>query len=263
MIRASLTIHIPSRTVLMDDVPCPAVDEDKDYTAKPFIERGTTMSHCNPLSCQKSVRRALRTGKEQPCSTSSPSLTTCLMVTLDARLTEHAIDRGDAKPINLPPYRTSPAKKRLIEEQVEQMLPDGIIEPSTGPWAAPVVIVNGLGSDPRFCVDYRGVNQVTQKDSYPLLRVDESLDFLVRGQFITTLDLARGYWQVASGSCRGVTTKDSLHISLRSLPVSCSPLQSLQRTSNISETDEQCTDWSHLQNVRRVSGRHCCCFPRF
>lgn len=52
------------------------------------------------------------------------------------------------------------------------MLQDGIIEPSTGPWAAPVVIVNRLGSDPRFCVDYRGVNQVTQKDSYPLLRVD-------------------------------------------------------------------------------------------
>lgn len=34
-------------------------------------------------------------------------------------LTEHVIDRGDAKPINLPPYRTSPAKKRLIEEQIE------------------------------------------------------------------------------------------------------------------------------------------------
>lgn len=77
------------------------------------------------------------------------------------------------------------------------MLQDGIIEPSTGPWAAPVVIVNRPGSDPRFCVDYRGVNQVTQKDPYPLPRIDESLDFLARGQFITTLDLARGYWQVA------------------------------------------------------------------
>lgn len=70
------------------------------------------------------------------------------------------------------------------------MLQDGIIGPSTDPWAAPVVIVNRPGSNPRFCVDYRGVNQVTQKDFYPLPRIDESLDFLARGQFITTLDLA-------------------------------------------------------------------------
>lgn len=71
-----------------------------------------------------------------------------------------------------------------------------IIEPSTTPWAAPVVIVNLPVSDPRFCVDYRGVNHITKKDSYPLPRVNVSLDFLARGKFITTLDLARGYWQV-------------------------------------------------------------------
>lgn len=138
------------------------------------------------------------------------------------------------------------------------MLQDGIIEPSTGPWAAPVVIVNRLGSDPRFCVDYRGVNQVTQKDSYPLLRVDESLDFLARRQFITTLDLARGYWQVAAVEESQPKTAFISHCGLFQFR-----LRSLQRTSNISETDEQCTDWSHLQNVCRVSGRHCCCFPRF
>lgn len=151
-------------------------------------------------------------------------------------LTEHVIDRGDAKRINLPPYRTSPAKKRLIEEQIEQMLQDGIIEPSTGPWAAPVVIVNRLGSDPRFCVDYRGVNQVTQKDSYPLLRVDESLDFLARGQFITTLDLARGYWQVAAVEESRPKTAFISHCGLfqfRVLPFSlCNAPATFQRLMN-------------------------------
>lgn len=37
---------------------------------------------------------------------------------------------------------------------------------------------------------------MTVKDSYPLPRVDESLDFLSRGKFLSTLDLARGCWQV-------------------------------------------------------------------
>lgn len=83
-------------------------------------------------------------------------------------LTEHVIRTGDAKPVNLPPYRTSPAKKKVIEAQVQQMLQEGIIEPASGPWAAPVVIVNRPGHVPRFCVDFRGLNQLTVKDSYPL-----------------------------------------------------------------------------------------------
>ena len=112
-------------------------------------------------------------------------------------LTVHTIDTGDAEAINLPPYRTYPSKEEKIEEQVQHMLHDGIIEPSTGQRAAPVVIVTKPGSDPRFCVDFRGLNQVTKRDSYPLPRIDESLDFLARGQFITTLDLALEYWQVA------------------------------------------------------------------
>ncbi|KAI4881115.1 hypothetical protein NFI96_026358, partial [Prochilodus magdalenae] len=108
----------------------------------------------------------------------------------------HHIDTGDARPINLPPYRTSPLKKKLIEEQIQSMLEDGIIEPASGPWSAPVVIVPKPSGEARFCVDYRGLNQVTVKDRYPLPRVDESLDFLARGKFISTLDMARGYWQV-------------------------------------------------------------------
>ncbi len=77
------------------------------------------------------------------------------------------------------------------------MLVESIIEPSSSPWAAPVVIVKKPCGDHRFFVDYRGLNHLTLKDSYPLPRINESFDFLARGKFLTTLDLARGYWQVS------------------------------------------------------------------
>ncbi len=64
------------------------------------------------------------------------------------------------------------------------MLDESIIKPSSSPWAAPVVIVKKPCGDHRFCIDYRGLNHRTLKDSYPLPRIDESLDFLARGHFL-------------------------------------------------------------------------------
>lgn len=184
----------------MDDIPCPVVDEDEDCADESFTAGGAIMSlDTLQTSLMSKVAEA---GLEDGQKAAMLDLLTQFSDMFDGHLgctsmAEHHINTGDAKPKLLPPYRTSPTKKRIIEEQVEQMLQDGIIEPSTGPWAVPVVIVTRSGCDPRFHVDYRGVNQVTQKDSYPLPRINDSLDFLARGRFITTLDLAREYWQVA------------------------------------------------------------------
>ena len=45
-------------------------------------------------------------------------------------------------------------------------------------------------------MDYSQLNSVTSMDAYPMPRIDELIDKLGKAKFITTLDLARGYWQV-------------------------------------------------------------------
>ena len=48
----------------------------------------------------------------------------------------------------------------------------------------------------RFCVDYRQVNSVTKRNSFPLPRIDDLLDQLGQSCYFSTLDLASGYWQI-------------------------------------------------------------------
>jgi len=79
---------------------------------------------------------------------------------------------------------------------LEEMQQQGVIEPSNSPWASPVVLVRKKDGSLRFCIDYRKLNKVTRKDSYPLPRVDDLLDSLSDAQWFSTLDLRSGYWQV-------------------------------------------------------------------
>ena len=76
------------------------------------------------------------------------------------------------------------------------MLDTEVIRRSNSPWSFPVVIVDKKDSTNRFCVDFRKLNQVTKKNSYPLPLIDDILAMLGKAKFFTSLDLKSGYWQV-------------------------------------------------------------------
>ena len=108
----------------------------------------------------------------------------------------HQIDTGSARPIKQKPRRTSPSKHAEIERQVENLLQRSVVKKSNSPWSSPVVLVTKKDGSQRFCVDYRLVNTATVKDAYPLPRIDDSLSALSGAKWVSTLDLASGYWQV-------------------------------------------------------------------
>lgn len=111
-------------------------------------------------------------------------------------IVKHHIDTGNEPPIRLRPYRVAQTQRDKIAAHVEDMLDRNIIQPSVSPWAAPVVLVRKNDGQDRFCVDYRRLNQITKKDSYPLPRIDDTLDALSGVKYFSTLDLLSGYWQL-------------------------------------------------------------------
>ena len=108
----------------------------------------------------------------------------------------HSVDTGDHLPIKQQPYRTPVVRRELVAAMIGEMEKHGVVQPSTSPWASPVVLVPKKDGTLRFCVDYRRLNSVTRKDVYPLPRIDDILDALGGTQYFSTLDLASGYWQV-------------------------------------------------------------------
>lgn len=82
-------------------------------------------------------------------------------------LIKHAIDTEG--PIILRPYRAPQKQKHELEKQIKEMV--------------------------NSSADYRKLNRITKKDSYPLPRIDDTFDMLHGKQIFTAFDLASGYGQ--------------------------------------------------------------------
>ena len=108
----------------------------------------------------------------------------------------HHVDTGSHEPVKQRTRRIPQKQQEIVASEVQKMLDLGVIEPSDSPWSSPVVLVRKKNGSIRFCVDYRQVNALTKKDSYPLPNIQDTYDGLAGSVFFCSLDLAAGYWQV-------------------------------------------------------------------
>jgi len=88
-----------------------------------------------------------------------------------------------------------PAKRKVLDEVIDQFLRWDVIEPSSSPTASPVVLV-WQHHKWRFCVDFRALNSVTENDAYPMLRSDYVFSAMAGKKYFSLLDAVKGYHQV-------------------------------------------------------------------
>ena len=108
----------------------------------------------------------------------------------------HAIVTGDHPPISVRPYYRTVSQRKDLQHEVDKLLFDNIIRPSTSPWSSPVLLKKKPDGTFRFLVDFRRLNSVTKKDSYPQPSAEELLQRLAGHHYFTKLDLKSGYFQI-------------------------------------------------------------------
>ena len=109
-------------------------------------------------------------------------------------INEHAIELEKSKqPPFRPIYSLGPVELETLKTYIDTNLANGFIRPSKFPAGAPILFDRKPDESLRLCVDYRGLNNITIKNRYPLPLIGESLDRLGRARRFTQLDLTNAY----------------------------------------------------------------------
>ena len=129
--------------------------------------------------------------------------------------THHIYLEEEARSVRKPQRRLNPHMQEVVRAEVLKLLQAGIIYPiSDSNWVSPTQVVpkkfgvttvhnekgeevpTHLTTDWRVCIDYRRLNEVTRKDHFPLLFIDQLLERISGHPFYCFLDGYSGYFQI-------------------------------------------------------------------
>jgi len=173
---------------------------------------------------------------------------------LDLRETSLAarlIDTGDAMPMRQTLKRQPFHLLDKIDENVQNMLAAGVIDPSCSPWTSNIVVVKKKDRSLRFCVDYR-LNSVTRKDAYPIPRIDSCLDALSGARYFSSFNLRSSYHQVPMD----MRDADKTSFIVRTWTYRYPRVPFGLCRFHLSARDGSCPQWPKFQYVPRISRRH-------
>ena len=99
------------------------------------------------------------------------------------------------KPVAQRPYRLPQCDLEEIKKDFQEMTRVGIMQPSSSPWAAPIVIVRKHGKK-RYCGNYRRLNSITVPDRYSVPNISDCANKLHGKTIFSRIDLVKAYFNI-------------------------------------------------------------------
>ena len=106
------------------------------------------------------------------------------------------IDTGTADPVSQKPYPIAMKHYQWVKEEIEKLLAAKVIHTSHSSWSAPIIVVYKADGGKCLVIDYRALNKVTRKFTWPMPKVEDIFSKLNGATYFTTLDLRAGYHHI-------------------------------------------------------------------
>ena len=111
-------------------------------------------------------------------------------------LTSMMITMGDSDPISQKPYPIAMKHYQWVKEEIEKLLAAKVIHSSRSSWSAPIIVVPKGDGGKHLVINYRALNKVTRKLTWPMPKVKDIFSKLNRATYFTMLDLRAGYHHI-------------------------------------------------------------------
>ena len=102
------------------------------------------------------------------------------------------IDTGASDPISQKPYPIAMKHNQWVKEEIEKLITAKVIHSSRSSWSAPIIVVPKGDGGKHLVIDYRALNKVTRRFTWPMPKVEDIFSKLNGATYFTTLDLQAG-----------------------------------------------------------------------
>ena len=106
------------------------------------------------------------------------------------------IDTGTANPVSQKPYPIAMKHYEMVKDEIEKLFATKVIHTSLSSWSAPIIVVPKGDRGKHLVIDYRALNRVTRKFTWPMPKVKDIFSKLNGATYFTTLDLCAGYHHI-------------------------------------------------------------------
>ena len=111
-------------------------------------------------------------------------------------LTSMTIDTGTSDPVLQKPYPIAMKHYQWVKDEIKKLLAAKVICTSHSRWSAPIIVVPKGDEGKYLVIDYRALNKVTRKFTWPMPKVEDIFSKLNGATYFTTLDLQTGYHHI-------------------------------------------------------------------
>ena len=123
----------------------------------------------------------------------------------------HTIVTTHNRPIALRPRHFPVHQQIELDRQIQEMMDDGVVVPSSSPYVTYPVLVPKKDGGWRMAIDYRALNEITIPDKMPLPNIEDLLQLVEGSALFALRDLRAGFWQIAMDPVSSHKTAFSTH----------------------------------------------------